>query len=65
MSEETLRDIKEVEAEYGKAATILGDIEYKIACFKGEADNLKKKMFDLNTEGAKIKAAAVTPEVVN
>ena len=58
MSEEIKRTIEEVSGDYAKAATQLGDFEYKIACFKGESDVLKKKMFDLNTEGAAIKAAS-------
>lgn len=44
-----------IQPEYTNAAAKLGDVEFKIACLKGDANNLKQQMHSLAQEAAAFK----------
>ena len=53
MSERTMQD---VQIEYTKLCTLVGQAEYQITTIKNDVENLKVKMRELNIEASELKA---------
>ena len=44
------RPMAEINAEYAKCCSQLGDMTYRISCFEQEARNIRRTLKDLNVE---------------
>lgn len=52
-----MRTIEEIQGDYAKAATQLGDLTYRISVIEEDARSIRRAMRKLNQEAAAIKNA--------
>ena len=57
-TENTVRTIQDVQTDYTKFCTLVGQAEYQIFTIQNDIDSMKLKMRDLNIEASTLKIAS-------